>query len=143
MARWPVRPSESAIRSERTIATMSAVTTTNATALMIVIVQAVPALLALALPAVALAERLLPRRGPAVLAALARLAGTDAAVVELSGHPGNAVDPDRYRYAWDYRWGAELDALCSPAVRAAVDRHGFTLGTYRDLGRSAVGAGAT
>ena len=80
---------------------------------------------------------------PSVLAALARLAGTDAAVVELSGHPGNAVDPDRYRYAWDYRWGAELDALCSPAVRAAVDRHGFTLGTYRDLGRSAVGAGAT
>ena len=74
---------------------------------------------------------------------LTRLAGTDAAVVELSGHPGNAVDPDRYRYAWDYRWGAELDALCSPAVRAAVDRHGFTLGTYRDLGRSAVAASAT
>lgn len=76
---------------------------------------------------------------PSVLAALARLAGTDDAVVELSGHPGNAVDPDRHRYAWDYQWGAELEALCSPSVRAGVDRNGFTLGTYRDLGRSPAG----
>ncbi len=48
VTRWPVRPIQSAIRSERTIATISPVTTTKATALTIVIVQAVPALLALA-----------------------------------------------------------------------------------------------
>jgi predicted glycoside hydrolase/deacetylase ChbG (UPF0249 family) len=68
-----------------------------------------------------------------VLAVLDRLARTDASVAELSGHPGNEIDPDRHRYDWDYRWGAELDALCAPSVRAAVVRHGFTLGTYRDL----------
>ncbi len=54
-------------------------------------------------------------------------------MVELSGHPGRDVDPDRHRYEWDYRWGAELDALCAPVVRTAIARHGFTLGTYRDL----------
>ena len=68
-----------------------------------------------------------------VLDALGRLARGDGAVVELSGHPGERSDPDRHRYAWDYRWGDELDALCAPVVRAAVERHGFRLGTYRDL----------
>lgn len=67
------------------------------------------------------------------LGALARLAVGNARAVELSGHPGSAVDADRDRYAWDYQWGTELDALCSSAVRAAVERHGFRLGTYRDL----------
>ena len=69
----------------------------------------------------------------AVLTALVRLAGSGAAVVELSGHPGNEADPDRHRYDWNYRWGAELDALCALSVRNAINRHGFTLGTYRDL----------
>ncbi len=67
----------------------------------------------------------------AVLGALERLANAPAPVVELSGHPGLHEDPDRSRYAWGYRWGDELDALCAPAVRAAVERHGFRLGTYR------------
>jgi predicted glycoside hydrolase/deacetylase ChbG (UPF0249 family) len=71
-----------------------------------------------------------------VLAALVRLAGSDAAVVELSGHPGNEIDPDRHRYDWNYHWGAELDALCAPSVRTAINRHEFTLGTYRDLVRT-------
>ena len=70
---------------------------------------------------------------PTLLVALERLARSNAAVVELSGHPGARVDPDRHRYAWDYRWGDELDALCAPAVRVAIERHGFRLGTYRDL----------
>lgn len=69
----------------------------------------------------------------AVLDAIERLATGDGAVVELSGHPGERTDDDRHRYAWDYRWGDELEALCAPAVRAAVERHGFRLGTYRDL----------
>lgn len=68
----------------------------------------------------------------ATLGALDRLATSPAVVVELSGHPGLPDDPDRHRYDWDYRWGDELAALCAPAVRDAVERHGFRLGTYRD-----------
>jgi predicted glycoside hydrolase/deacetylase ChbG (UPF0249 family) len=67
------------------------------------------------------------------LQALDRLAGAHAAGVELSAHPGAHEDPDRDRYRWGYRWGDELDALCAPEVRAAIDRHGFRLGTYADL----------
>lgn len=70
--------------------------------------------------------------------AVERLAAGGAEVMELSGHPGEHDDPHRHRYAWDYRWGDELDALCSPLVRAAVARHALRLGTYRDL----VAAGA-
>jgi predicted glycoside hydrolase/deacetylase ChbG (UPF0249 family) len=69
----------------------------------------------------------------AAIAALDRLAATGASTVELSAHPGAAEDPDRHRYAWGYRWEDELDALCAPAVRAVIDRHGFRLGTYADL----------
>ena len=65
--------------------------------------------------------------------ALARLAATGAAAVELSAHPGEHDDPDRHRYEWDYRWGDELEALTSASARAAVERHGFTLATYADL----------
>lgn len=57
-----------------------------------------------------------------------------ARAAELSGHPGAADDPDRDAYRWNYRWGDELAALCAPEVRAAVERHGFRLGTYRDVG---------
>lgn len=66
-------------------------------------------------------------------AALARLSASGAAAVELSAHPGEDDDPDRTRYAWSYRWGDELAALTSEATRAAVERHGFVLGTYADL----------
>jgi hypothetical protein len=69
----------------------------------------------------------------ATLGALDRLAASGAPSVELSAHPGAAEDPDRHRYAWGYRWGDELRALCAADVRAAVDRLGFRLGTYRDL----------
>jgi predicted glycoside hydrolase/deacetylase ChbG (UPF0249 family) len=65
--------------------------------------------------------------------ALALLSATGAAAVELSAHPGEANDPDRHRYAWDYRWADELDALVSERARQAVGRHGFVLGTYADL----------
>lgn len=56
-----------------------------------------------------------------------------ARTAELGTHPGTADDPDRARYRWGYEWPAELDALCSPAARQAVERHGFTLGSYADL----------
>jgi chitin disaccharide deacetylase len=68
-------------------------------------------------------------------AALARLSATGAAAVELSAHPGEHDDPERGRYAWDYRWGDELAALTSETAKAAVARHGFTLATYADLPR--------
>lgn len=68
---------------------------------------------------------------PAMVAALARLAGASSA--ELATHPGEGDDPALVRYRWDYRWGEELAALRSPAVRAAVDAHGFRLGTFGDL----------
>jgi predicted glycoside hydrolase/deacetylase ChbG (UPF0249 family) len=70
---------------------------------------------------------------PAVLHALERLAASPAGTVELSAHPGGHEDPDRHRYRWGYRWGAELDALCAPAVQAAIEHCGFRLGTYADL----------
>ena len=65
--------------------------------------------------------------------ALDRLSASGASAVELSAHPGEHEDPDRSRYEWDYRWGDELAALTSDAARAAVERHGFVLGTYGDL----------
>lgn len=65
--------------------------------------------------------------------ALARLSASGASAVELSAHPGEPDDPDRFRYDWEYRWGDELAALTSDAARAAVMRHGFVLGTYGDL----------
>jgi predicted glycoside hydrolase/deacetylase ChbG (UPF0249 family) len=71
-----------------------------------------------------------------VLSALDRLARSEAAGLELSAHPGAHEDPDRDRYRWGYRWGDELDALCAPEVRDAIDRHGFRLGTYADLPRA-------
>jgi predicted glycoside hydrolase/deacetylase ChbG (UPF0249 family) len=56
-----------------------------------------------------------------------------ARTAEIGTHPGTADDPDRARYRWGYEWPAELEALCSPAARQAVERHGFTLGSYADL----------
>ena len=55
------------------------------------------------------------------------------ASAELATHPGRPTDADRQRYRWDYRWDDELDALCSPRVRAAIDAAGFRLGTFADL----------
>jgi predicted glycoside hydrolase/deacetylase ChbG (UPF0249 family) len=68
-----------------------------------------------------------------VVGALGRLGASGAGAVELSAHPGAHDDDERHRYRWGYRWGDELDALCAPRVRAAVERHGFRLGNYRDL----------
>jgi len=69
----------------------------------------------------------------AMLRALDRFASSDASSVELSGHPGEAEDDERSRYRWGYHWGAELDAVLSPRVRQAIERHGYRLGSYRDL----------
>jgi hypothetical protein len=65
--------------------------------------------------------------------ALDRLGASDGATAELATHPGEADDADLDRYRWGYQWSAELAALCAPTARAAVERHGFRLGTYADL----------
>lgn len=72
--------------------------------------------------------------GPRMLTALARLGGTPASSAELGTHPGEADDPDLARYRWGYRWPEELAALTSPEIRRAVERAGWRLGTYADLG---------
>jgi predicted glycoside hydrolase/deacetylase ChbG (UPF0249 family) len=69
----------------------------------------------------------------AMLRALDRFAIAGAPSVELSGHPGEADDDERYRYRWGYHWADELDGVLSPRVRQAIERHGFRLGTFRDL----------
>lgn len=71
--------------------------------------------------------------GDRLVGAIDRLGRSGLASAELAAHPGEADDPALARYEWGYHWGDELDALRSPAARAAVDRHGFTLGTYADL----------
>jgi predicted glycoside hydrolase/deacetylase ChbG (UPF0249 family) len=68
-----------------------------------------------------------------LLEALDHFADLDVASIELSGHPGEAEDPERHRYRWGYEWGTELEAVLSPQVRQAIERHAFRLGTYRDL----------
>ncbi|HSH22822.1 MAG TPA: ChbG/HpnK family deacetylase [Acidimicrobiales bacterium] len=68
-----------------------------------------------------------------LIGAIRRLAAAPGRSAELGSHPGEAVDPERIRYRWDYRWEDELAALTSPLARQAVDDGGFVLGTYADL----------
>ncbi|MEP6562146.1 MAG: ChbG/HpnK family deacetylase, partial [Nakamurella sp.] len=53
--------------------------------------------------------------------------------VEINAHPGEAGDPDLGRFDWGYRWPDELAMLLAPASRELVQRHGFRLGTFKDL----------
>jgi predicted glycoside hydrolase/deacetylase ChbG (UPF0249 family) len=73
---------------------------------------------------------------PRFLTTLDRLAATRASTVEINCHPGEADDPARGRYAWNYRWDGELAALTSPELRDAIARHGFKLACPADLPRS-------
>ncbi len=68
-----------------------------------------------------------------LVAALDGFVARGARSAELGVHPGEADDPDRTRYDWDYRWSAELALLTSAAARAAISDRGFHLGTYADL----------
>lgn len=62
------------------------------------------------------------------------LGATGASTAELATHPGERDDADLARYEWGYLWGDELDAVTAPEARAAVERNGFTLGSYASLG---------
>ncbi len=72
----------------------------------------------------------------ALVQTIDRLGAADAQSAEIGIHPGEHGDAALGRYEWGYRWGDELDALVSPDVRAAVERNGFTLGSYAALGAS-------
>jgi predicted glycoside hydrolase/deacetylase ChbG (UPF0249 family) len=71
-----------------------------------------------------------------LLSLLESAEASGARSAELVTHPGKADDPDRHRYAWDYRWGEELAALLAPETRLAVDRLGLRLATYADVATS-------
>jgi predicted glycoside hydrolase/deacetylase ChbG (UPF0249 family) len=58
----------------------------------------------------------------------------DASSAELVCHPSEAVDPELAALGWNYRGQEELDALMSNEAREAVERAGFRLGTFADLG---------
>jgi translation elongation factor EF-G len=62
----------------------------------------------------------------------ARAAGVPI-IVAINKVDKEGADPDRARYAWGYDWAGELAAVCSPDLRAGVDRAGFRLGTFADL----------
>lgn len=51
--------------------------------------------------------------------------------VELSAHPGDPRDVDRYR--WNYDWADEMAALSSPRIHARIADAGLVLGSYHDL----------
>ncbi|HEU4421853.1 MAG TPA: ChbG/HpnK family deacetylase [Pilimelia sp.] len=72
---------------------------------------------------------------PRFITTLDRLAATGAASVEINCHPGEADDPARARYAWDYQWDGELAALTSRELREAIGRHGFRTGGHAELSR--------
>lgn len=59
------------------------------------------------------------------------------ASAEVNAHPGEPDDSELTRFAWDYRWDAELTALMSPETRQRVERSGFVLGTFADLAAQA------
>jgi predicted glycoside hydrolase/deacetylase ChbG (UPF0249 family) len=66
---------------------------------------------------------------PRLLGLLAAASG----VTELVTHPG-VGGPDIARtYDWGYAWDAETEALCDPAVPAALARAGIALGGVRGL----------
>lgn len=68
-----------------------------------------------------------------LIAVIDQLAATGAPTAEVGIHPGERDDPDLARYEWGYRWGDELEALLAPDVRNAVERSGFTLGSFAEL----------
>ena len=68
-----------------------------------------------------------------LVAVIDQLGSSGATTAEIGVHPGEHGDADLGRYEWGYRWGDELDALTAPRAREAVQRAGFTLGSFATL----------
>jgi hypothetical protein len=72
--------------------------------------------------------------GPAHLVTVVeRMAARRVASAEIVTHLGEDPDPARARYRSRFDWAAELEAVCEPAVRRAVEAGGFRLGSFADL----------
>ena len=71
-------------------------------------------------------------QGP-LIEAIVRLGATRATTAELATHPGEVADGDLGPHHWPYHRADELAGVLSPDVRGAIERAGFTLGTYADL----------
>lgn len=67
---------------------------------------------------------------PTVLKFIARLRDGDH---ELMCHPGRAPERVPEEPGWRYGWELELEALCSPTVRAALERRAVELVRYSQL----------
>jgi len=57
-------------------------------------------------------------------------------LIEIHAHP--ATTDTFAGHAGGYRYAEELDALCAPAVRAALGRSGFRLGSYGEAAEARV-----
>jgi predicted glycoside hydrolase/deacetylase ChbG (UPF0249 family) len=66
--------------------------------------------------------------------ALDRFTRVAATSAELVTHPSEDGDAELDALGWNYRGHDELDALVSTDARRAVERAGFRLGTFADLG---------
>ena len=69
--------------------------------------------------------------------ALRQLTEGGAATAEINTHPGVAGDPDLARFDWGYRWADELAMLTAPSTRTLLERQGWRLGTFADVGTGA------
>ncbi len=59
--------------------------------------------------------------------------GLGDGVHEIACHPGLAPGVVKHDPSWHYEWEAELTAVTSPRVRAAISERGISLIRYRDL----------
>ena len=72
----------------------------------------------------------------AALAAL--IARIPAGVNEIACHPGEPDDPAIATTMYRSERALELDALCDPIVREAIERSGARLASFRDMGFAVV-----
>jgi predicted glycoside hydrolase/deacetylase ChbG (UPF0249 family) len=67
-------------------------------------------------------------------ALLALLSNLGPGSHEIGCHPGEAVGPVPEERGWRYGWDQELQALCSPRVKALVSARGIALSSYAQIG---------
>lgn len=68
-----------------------------------------------------------------LVAVIDRMAARRVRSAEIVTHLGEEPDSQRARYRSRFDWPAELQAVCEPAVRRAIEAGGFRLGSFADL----------